>query len=184
MISWLLSIDPGVEAAWALWAIHGRWGLLERIGRARQRIKGGYKAPGVLECKRLLDEFSVSKGIDWSSAEVVVEGQFFLDFKQAAAAGYQSGSWNSIGKLIEARCAWVDAALVCGAQVEIADPKHWIPAMTRGAKGDDSKARIKAMVAARSRGRVEAIEDENDAILLGCWKLEEMRIVPRIVEAA
>ena len=171
MISWLLSIDPGTNSAWALWSrATGGTFHLERIGRHRIREAGSYRAPNVLECQSLLVDLSVALRIDWSQAHVVVEGQFFV----AHRPGRTSSPWTDVECLIESRMSWQDAALAAGASTSSAAPSKWIKAMTKGFEGKTSKERIEAAVAARFGNiEVEAGGDESDAILLGAWWLEE-----------
>lgn len=167
---WLLSVDPGTHSAWVLWEhdvmVARAWRPV-RVGRLELPATG---EPRVLRCQRLL----LALGVDWSRTHVVVEGQFYVDHRVSKRRGYQSSPWTDVELLIECRAAWQDAATLLGASTSTALPGAWILAMTRGERGSDSKARIKA-ACRRRLPRLELVADEHDAALLGLWWLQEQR---------
>lgn len=147
----LISVDPGTHAAWCLWERLGerRWTPV-RVGRE--------PAPTVGDCRRILRGLLPS----WREAALVVEGQFYTPRK-----GFSP--WNDVATLIELRCRWEDAAVLEGAaEVLVAAPGTWIPALTRGAPGASSKDRIRFVVGQLLPG-VPLVGDEHDAVGLGCW---------------
>lgn len=146
----LLSVDPGTHSAWALWreVADGRWDLT-RVGRE--------KAPSARECVALLREL----GVSGPEAHLVVEGQFY-----SPKRGFSP--WNDVALLIELRCRWLAAAELLEATTEVVTPGLWIPAMTKGAPGADSKARIRWVCGMLLPG-VPLAGDEHDAALLGAW---------------
>lgn len=152
----LLSVDPGAHSAWVLW---------ERAGESptwSPRRVGREAAPTALECRRLLGQLLP----DWGRAALVVEGQFF-----SGKAGHSP--WHAVEKLVEARCRWQHAAELCGAaDVTVVRGSEWIPKLTRGAPGEDSKARIRFVVEHLLPG-VPLRADEWDAAGLGCWWVRE-----------
>jgi hypothetical protein len=165
----MLSVDPGATSAWVFWARSGAgvW--------SPTRVDRG-PAPDVREARRLLGALLP----DWSAAALVVEDQFYIDHRVAQRRGCQSSPWQDVARLIEARCRWQHAAELAGAGlVEVVTPGRWIPAMTRGAPGADSKARIAGVVERLLPG-VPLRSDERDAALLGCWWVQERGGVVRV----
>ena len=134
----LLAIDPGVSTGWALFVA----GKLEESGRM--------KGPSFTVALEFVRQTRPDL--------LVVEGQWFAPGRNFA----------SVASLIEHRCAWVHAAELEAIPCELAAPKTWIPAMTRGAPGADTKARIRSVVQARFPGQ-KFKRDEEDAVLLGVW---------------
>lgn len=155
----LVTVDPGTNAAWVLWEQQNQciW-TPQRIGRI--------KAPSAPETRRLLEQIVP----DAARAHLVVEGQFYADYRASARRGYQSSPWQDVARLIELRCRWEDGAAELRMSSEVVLPATWIPKMTKGAPGKDSKARIAAMAAQWLPG-IDLVADERDAALLGVWRI-------------
>jgi hypothetical protein len=169
-LRWLLSVDPGSKSAWALWRLTGaareEWSLVA-VGRV---VDAGF-----LECRALLARIRNDRGVDWSQAALVVEGQFYSGRKGQSP-------WIDVSRLIESRCSWSCAALDAGAQVEVVQPGEWIVQATKGMPGETSKERIRAM-ARRWMPGLRLVADEHDALLLGIWWLRsERQAISRVME--
>jgi len=160
-LDYLLSIDPGAHSAWVLWVRDDAAWTPTRHGRE--------SAPTVVECRRLLGALLP----DWSRAAVVVEGQYQEPRARAEAHGRRASPWYDVIALVESRCRWQHAAELAGATVEVAAPGTWIPAMTRGAPGETSKARIRWVVERLLPG-MKLGRDEWDAAGLGAWWVQRM----------
>jgi hypothetical protein len=145
----VLSVDPGVHSAWALWE------------RSRLARHGRLENADVCSVFALLGEILS----DWRGASVIVEGQWLRQH------GRNPGThFGAVLRLIESRCAWHHAAELAGADVEVIDPGRWIPAVSRGAPGDTPAERVRWICDRRFPG-VAGSNDEAAAIMLGAWWL-------------
>lgn len=170
----LLTVDPGNSSGWALWDRDpgARALTLRRFGLLRLDA-----VDGVLEATELLGELSPS----WLGARVVVEGQWFRcpacharEHGREAGRGSTLSLFRTVQRLIENRCAWQHAARMAGAEVEVASPGTWIPAVTKGLLGKSPDDRIRQRVR-QEWPQLDATADEHPALLLGLWWAQKHR---------
>jgi len=180
----LLSVDPGDKGGWWLWAPDddGPWAPI---------VYGQLLGGDVVDVARLLDLLAPRVG-SWLDAHLVVEGQWFRHDQQDVSgltpaqrrlkAAKQGAHFGAVQKLIESRCAWVDACRLAGIgivddghesrfTVDVEPPGRWIPAMTRGAPGATPDDRIKFVARARWP-RLRLVDGEHPAALLGAYWLQ------------
>ena len=148
----LLSVDPGEHSGWVLWQCLAAqvWAMVRR---------GRVEDADAVDIMAVLAELQDGVG-DWRGQELVIEGQYIGPNEQAAI------------RLIERRCAWVDAAEIAGIQCDPpVNPSSWIAAMTRGCPGRTSTERIEE--ACRRRWpSLDLTGDVAAAALLGAWWIE------------
>ncbi len=160
--SWLLSVDPGNHAAYALWELSDTetWSV-----RCYGRLEEG-DAGDVFTLLAALEE---DYDIDWPEAVLAVEGQWYDGGRRT---GGQSTHYRAVERIVESRCAWSDAAVIAGAEAEVVPPGVWIRAVSKGAPGATPAERVSA-VRRRVFPDLETTADEDAALMLGAWWLRQ-----------
>lgn len=162
-MSFVMTVDPGSRrAGWAWWWLNEEQDQLRLELRNWGRL---HKARSALEHYHVLRNCCY----DLHETELVIEGQWYREpTRRDGQKEYHSAPFKRVLPIVEDRVRWMSAAEILGGRTTVVDPGEWIPSMTKGAPGETPDDRIR-WVTKKRFPRIELIDDEHAAVLLGCY---------------